>query len=393
MLGVLVVLFVTRAEAITVSPIAMDDGNTFLILKGAFEINDDPAALVQAVASTGAKVVTFDSPGGNVVASMKFGNTIRLLGLSSVQIRAAECASACALAFLGGVERYAESGSIGVHRSSFASYQGVDAGQAVADIQHGISAIMAYISAMGADIRLLQLSLTIDSSDMRYLTSQEMADYRVTTNSERPTSDALAYGGDIAGSPSAPAAREDPQSSFDQIDRIALYEGLDFLGRDLSMRSEPDAPSCARACLSDSSCRAFTFNTMTRMSRGPNCFLKSAQGDLDGNSAAISGRLLSRLEPNASTYTFGTIDPHTSLYENRDILGFDLSSRPWGGAETEFACRMACVNEANCAAFTFVRTKKQCWLKGAVGNVRAMSGAVTGLKSASTFAPTHVPLD
>ncbi len=65
----------------------------------------DPATLAREVAATGPKAITFNSNGGNVVSAMAYGRMIRSLGLAAFQLRAAQCASACTLAFLGGVIR------------------------------------------------------------------------------------------------------------------------------------------------------------------------------------------------------------------------------------------------------------------------------------------------
>ncbi|TCP80790.1 hypothetical protein C8J31_11430 [Rhizobium sp. PP-CC-2G-626] len=150
-----------------------------LLLKGEFTQSDDPQALAREVAATGAKTVTFDSGGGNVVAAMAYGRAVRSLGLMTVQFRAAECASACALAFAGGAVRRAEAGSIGVHQSSFAVESGLDRQAAVTAVQSLTAEIMTYLIEMDVDPRLLQLSLSIPSDDMRYLTMGEMRPYRL----------------------------------------------------------------------------------------------------------------------------------------------------------------------------------------------------------------------
>ncbi|WAJ28912.1 PAN domain-containing protein [Antarcticirhabdus aurantiaca] len=403
------------AQAVTIETMPMSDGPPVLVVQGEFVFEDDATSLVAKARETGASLVTFHSPGGNVDAAKRFGRMIRALGLSTLQIRQADCASACALAFLGGVNRFAQTGAIGVHQSSFAPTTGMSTADAVSAIQAGTADLMGYMAEMGVDPGLLQLSLTIDSGDMRYLTAAEMRQYRVTTgDNEEATASSwapgtaapsapVAPGGGTAGPgavepPNVSASLSPPASSANdgdpaRPDRMALYRGLDFVGRDIGMTSVADAPACALQCVSDTSCKAFTFNTMTPIGRGPNCFLKSSQGQLDGNSAAISGRLISRMEPDAITYSFGTIDPNTGIYRNVDIPGHDLSRRPQADVYTEFDCRLACVNEAACAAFTFVPQKKQCWLKAAVGRSRMMAGAVTGAKEAATFSPTHVDLE
>ena len=66
---------------------------------------------------------------------LELGRLIRAFGLDTVQIKQAECASACALAFMGGVRRIAEAGAIGVHKSSFANPDQIGSGDAVAAVQ------------------------------------------------------------------------------------------------------------------------------------------------------------------------------------------------------------------------------------------------------------------
>lgn len=90
-----------------------------LVINGVFEFSDDPMQLVDEYTQYQADYISFDSPGGNVVTAIRFGRAIRALNARTLQIRALECASACAFAFVGGVERFAEPGSIGVHRISY----------------------------------------------------------------------------------------------------------------------------------------------------------------------------------------------------------------------------------------------------------------------------------
>ena len=172
------------SAGILIEQIPMDDAPPVIVLKGAFDLNDDPGTLEQEAKLTGSKLVTFASQGGNIISAMAYGRMIRSLGLSTLQTRSSECASACALAFIGGVTRYAEPGAIGVHQSSFAPDDTMDGQRAVTAVQMITAHIMTYLGEMGVDARLLQLSLSVPSDDMRYLTASEMKDYKVTFNSE-----------------------------------------------------------------------------------------------------------------------------------------------------------------------------------------------------------------
>jgi hypothetical protein len=125
-------LVTTPVEAkIEYKRVTANDGTRFLIVKGEFEFSDDESELTREIANFQPRPIGFDSPGGNIDAGMRLGRTIRSLGLSTMQIRATLCASACSLAFLGGVQRLAEPGSIGVHKSSFLASTDIDSKTAV----------------------------------------------------------------------------------------------------------------------------------------------------------------------------------------------------------------------------------------------------------------------
>lgn len=53
-------------------------------------------------------------------------------------------------------------------------------------IQAMTADIIGYLNEMGVDPGLMQLALSYDANDMRYLASSEMEKYRVTTNSPAP---------------------------------------------------------------------------------------------------------------------------------------------------------------------------------------------------------------
>ncbi|MBY5840487.1 SH3 domain-containing protein [Rhizobium leguminosarum] len=157
------------------------NGPAFVIVSGAFEYSDDLLAFRDVVAQDRPLVVSFDSPGGNVAKAMEFGRLVRSFGLSTLQVRAAECASACSLAFLGGIHRFAQPGSIGVHKSSFSDTEGMPVNDAVSAVQQVTAEVIGYMSEMGVDPGMLQLSLSYDSDDIRYLSGSEMTKYKVTT--------------------------------------------------------------------------------------------------------------------------------------------------------------------------------------------------------------------
>jgi hypothetical protein len=167
---------------LTYTPLRTDEGLHVLIVSGEFTPDDRIEQFAAAVAANNSTVVTFDSSGGTVTVAMAYGRTIRLLGLNTMQVRKLECASACSLAFLGGVSRIAAPGSIGVHRTSFAPDSTVGRDEAVASVQALTAEIIAYLSEMDVSVELLNFALRYDRSDIRYLSASEMADLKVTTS-------------------------------------------------------------------------------------------------------------------------------------------------------------------------------------------------------------------
>jgi hypothetical protein len=155
------------------------DGYRFIIVSGEFDPADNLSRFTELVRSHQVEIVIFHSSGGNPLKAMELGRLIRRLGLHTVQSRGAECASACALAFLGGTFRIAEPGSIGVHKSSFDDAEKIDTDDAVSAVQELTAEMMTYISEMGADPELLQLAYRYESNDIRYLSRSEMELYGV----------------------------------------------------------------------------------------------------------------------------------------------------------------------------------------------------------------------
>ena len=98
------------------------------------------------------RIVSLDSPGGSMFAGIKLGQVIRRLGFETQLLGGQVCASACALAFLGGVERGFEGdGKFGVHQVSSSSGSIGDG-----PTQITIVAVASYIESMGVDRRLLE---------------------------------------------------------------------------------------------------------------------------------------------------------------------------------------------------------------------------------------------
>ncbi|NBN62558.1 alpha-2-macroglobulin family protein [Pannonibacter tanglangensis] len=69
--------------------------------------------------------------------------------------------------------------------------------------------------------------------------------------------------------------------------KIVTIPDADYFGGDYRTVKDVDLPACEAACIGDSQCQAFTYNTSARW-----CFLKNTQGEVQAFRGAIAGRIV-----------------------------------------------------------------------------------------------------
>ena len=158
--------------------------------------------------SDSAKTVVLHSPGGNLLGGMRLGEAIRRQGLDTrladdgpkipgkdayADLKS-ECYSACAYAFLGGVNRYIDKETrLGVHQ--FYSLEAVKnfdgkqfSGRDLSDQQRVYALLSDYVRAMGVDVRLVEVAATVPpNAPIRFVTEAEAAAWRIDTTSPPPS--------------------------------------------------------------------------------------------------------------------------------------------------------------------------------------------------------------
>lgn len=360
-------------------------------------------------AAPDAKLITLNSDGGSVQAGLLIADDINQRALATYIPKTSKCYSACSYIFLAGKERKAD-GELGVHQISSDTRDLVGAQLAISDI-------IEVLSRFDTPAEVMQIMFKTPPDDMHVFSQQEIQQYKlnrsaddrvkndrpientVSANQENVTETGIPDSGmqtlssDQAANVEAESlAKLSPLEEFTKRpNRIAVYTGLDLFGDDITSIRVIDAAVCAKSCLEmNGQCKAFTYNTNPRLKKGPNCFLKSSEGRADGNSVAFSGRFLSGSEADPEAFSIAMIDPAKALFDDVDLPGGDLSRRPLASARTPLACRLACIDNNRCVAFTYVKPKKECWLKGAVGSPMFGKGLVTGVKRYETFSPARV---
>jgi hypothetical protein len=118
-------------------------GPDVIFVVGDLTFGDDKRFINVALNSENA-IVVFQSPGGNLAAGIEIGKAIHLKGFATYVPDAIQCASACALAWLGGRVRYmSNTARVGFH----AVY--VDSGGQAAVSSAGNALVGAYLNQLG----------------------------------------------------------------------------------------------------------------------------------------------------------------------------------------------------------------------------------------------------
>lgn len=154
-----------------------------------------------------------------------------------------------------------------------------------------------------------------------------------------------------------PPPPQAPTSSF------ARYQGFDIMGFDYDSRRDVSISECEAACTSDSKCQAATYNNQVRF-----CFLKSDGQIAVKNAVAtaiVSSALQKRIQMSSFTITSG-----------QDMAGGDYNSFQ----STFLDCYIACESDLKCKAFSYIRAKKQCWMKDSQAMLTPRKGIDLGYR-------------
>jgi len=125
LVAVLALALTGVCKAADISHMPIGDGSAgFIIVAG--ELNQSDEKKFNLIAQRYTKgAVLFVSPGGNLVAGIEIGRIIRLCNFATGVAPKTRCASACALAWLGGTQRFLSSTSlIGFHAASVVDKSG-----------------------------------------------------------------------------------------------------------------------------------------------------------------------------------------------------------------------------------------------------------------------------
>lgn len=193
-LAALSLAFGARAEAMTfeaVSGPAPCQARACILASG--DIDDrtagDFAEFLKVHPTPRGGLVILDSPGGDLLQSLKLGNEIRDAGLDTAagtldrkhdRFSGGACASACVYAFLGGVDRSVEAGGkLGVHQIYV---RGDTWALSAQDGLRLMSLVGAHVQHLCGRLDLLIPAMDTPPEQMHWLSKGELVRYAVVTD-------------------------------------------------------------------------------------------------------------------------------------------------------------------------------------------------------------------
>jgi hypothetical protein len=153
--------------------------------------------------------------------------------------------------------------------------------------------------------------------------------------------------------------------------------GSDY--KDLDLDS-PDPALCADACMNEPRCRAWTYVRPGVQGDKAKCWLKGSVPPSSQDDNCVSGvKRKGGVSDSAGTGKQKYVMEQNTDRTGEDYRDFDLDS------PDPTICGDACMNEARCRAWTYVRpgvqgNKARCWLKGSVPDPTPDANCVSGVK-------------
>lgn len=189
--------------------------------------------------------VTFNSPGGSLAGGLALGRFLRSHGISTrvgatgeeevegagrtfSTLSAGICASACTLAFMGGVEREAiEDSRIGIHQFSVSPRRLANEQATLSAAQELVSELSTYAAEMGVSPSVITAASRVHSSDILWLTPDQLESSNLVT-SRRQAKEAEWQLRPVDGKLAAFA--EQPQDQRDTVSFAVICGGARNLG-------------------------------------------------------------------------------------------------------------------------------------------------------------------
>jgi hypothetical protein len=178
----LLALPVAQAADIVVKP--LEGGATLIAIDGELELSDIDSFRAKAEPlPVGRTTVEFRSKGGRLLAGIRIGAQIRAKRFNTVVPDGAQCASACALAWLGGARRFVgEDSRVGFHTAYILKTAGP------AESGPGNAILGAYLNQIGLSEEAILYITHAAPTSVQWMSLEEAAEYGIVVAKLPPAS-------------------------------------------------------------------------------------------------------------------------------------------------------------------------------------------------------------
>ena len=176
-------LALTGADAAQIAVKPLDNGATLVAIEGELDLPDIEAFRIKTeLLPVGRATVEFSSKGGSLLAGIRIGALIRAKKFTTLVPDGAQCASACALAWLGGTRRLVgEYASVGFHTAYIMKTGGMS------ESGPGNAILGAYLNQLGLSERAILYITHAAPTSMQWMSMEEAAEYGITVAKLPPT--------------------------------------------------------------------------------------------------------------------------------------------------------------------------------------------------------------
>jgi hypothetical protein len=204
-LAIVVSLLAPQAAGAANIEVKHVDATALVMVEGDLELGDIEI-FRSKVAALSKATVAFRSDGGSLLAGIRIGMLIRVKNFTTIVPDAAQCASACAVAWLGGARRFLGAGSkVGFH----AAY--VQKAGGTTESGPGNAVLGAYLDQIGLPEDAIVYVTQAAPSSMKWLSMEEAAQHGIDVAMLPPPDTASPSEPNAAASG---ASQEQPQTSL-----------------------------------------------------------------------------------------------------------------------------------------------------------------------------------
>ena len=170
------------AAAADIDVKAVDNKSALIVIEGEFESGDVETFRAKVASLSAARVtVAFRSEGGSLVAGIRIGALIREKKITTVVPDGALCASACALAWLGGTRRFVgQNSNVGFHAAYILKSHGP------AESGSGNAILGAYLNQLGLSENAILYITKAAPTSIQWMSLEDAAEHGIAVASLSP---------------------------------------------------------------------------------------------------------------------------------------------------------------------------------------------------------------